>query len=380
MKDRDILPVLEGLKPLDLLADGELTRIAARRQHDTGARPLVPATARLGEAPFHRVIQQRHQIVLQQRQNRLQLRIAKAHVELQDLRAFGGDDQPGVEHPLKRDPLGDQPLQRRLDDLFHHVLRHRLGHDRRRSVGAHPAGVGTFVVIQQALVVLGGRQRHRRDAVGDDEERCFLPLQFFFDDDPLAGLLEDPVLHQQINGPQGFAERVGDDGAFAAAQAIRLDDDRGAQLAHVSARGLRIIEHRETGCRHVILLHEILGEGLAGFQACRPLGGAEDPQAPLLEDIDDALRQRPLRADDRQIHVSRFGKLRQRLEILGADIHQLGQLADAAVARRAVERVHLRRLAQLPEQCVLPSPRSHHQHLHGMSLLVFWMIVPISQD
>ena len=77
--------------------------------------------------------------------------------------------------PAKSTPLYGAPraLQRahgRMDDLVHHALVHRLGHDRRRRVGAHAAGIRPLVAVADALVVLRGGERDRGLAVAQREE------------------------------------------------------------------------------------------------------------------------------------------------------------------------------------------------------------------
>ena len=50
-----------------------------------------------------------------------------------------------------------------MDDALEDLLLDGLGHDGRRRVGAHAAGILAQVAVEGALVVLGGRERH--DAV-----------------------------------------------------------------------------------------------------------------------------------------------------------------------------------------------------------------------
>ncbi len=71
------------------------------------------------------------------------------------------------------------------------------------------------------------------------------------------------------------------------------------------------------------LTHQVLGEDLAPFQLGRFLPGAEDPQPLALEDVDDPLDQRLLRADDRQTDPFPLGELDQAPEVPRLDRHIL---------------------------------------------------------
>ena len=81
--------------------------------------------------------------------------------------------------PANSTPLNGAPRVRhaadgRPDDLVHGALRDLRRHDRRRRIGAHAAGVGTFLAVEHALVVLGRDQRQRMRAV-DERRNSSLP-------------------------------------------------------------------------------------------------------------------------------------------------------------------------------------------------------------
>ena len=128
-------------------------------------------------------MQQPAQRCLQKRKQRLDFRVTEAHVELDHLRAFAGQREPDVEHPLKRDA---QAGQCRLDHLCHHGF-HQIGwRPRQRRVGAHAAGVGPLVVVAHAFEVLRGHERDSRLPVADDEEGDLRPVEVLLDDDAAA--------------------------------------------------------------------------------------------------------------------------------------------------------------------------------------------------
>ena len=80
---------------------------------------------------------------------------------------------------------------------------HRRGHDRRGRVGAHAAGIGALIVIEDTLVILRRCQRKNMLAVGQDHERDFFAVEKFFDDDFVAGFAK------------GFSHQDLVDGAYA---------------------------------------------------------------------------------------------------------------------------------------------------------------------
>ena len=69
------------------------------------------------------------------------------------------------------------------------------------------------------------------------------------------------------------------------------------------------------------LTHQVLGEDLAPLQLGRFLAGTEDAQALALEDVDDPLDERLLRADDRQADPLALGELDQAPGIPRLDRH-----------------------------------------------------------
>src|SRR5690606_37398764 len=146
--------------------------------------------------------------------HRLGFRIAKADVELDDLRCTGGvDHQSGVEETGERHAVRRHPAHGGLDHLAHDPRVHLRRHHRRRGVGAHAAGIGAGVAIADALVVLAGGHWQRGGAVDDGDEAGLLAVEEFLDHHPRAGRAErvagQHVAHRQLR----FLQRRGDDDA-----------------------------------------------------------------------------------------------------------------------------------------------------------------------
>ena len=185
--------------------------------------------------------QQLGQRVDQPGQHHLGLGVAEARVELDDLHAGVGEDEAGVEQADERRALGVELADDGLghlagDEVDELLLAAELrAEPRERRVGAHAAGVGAGVAVEQALVVLGGAERQHVVAVAEEEER-----------DLGSGeeLLDEHRAERQVLvgvGDRGGAV-VGDDDALARGEAVGLDDvaeRRGRRARPRARRGWR---------------------------------------------------------------------------------------------------------------------------------------------
>ena len=123
-----------------------------------------------------------------------------------------------------------------VDDLAHDPRVQRRRHDRRRRVGAHPAGVRALVAVAQALVVLAGRERQAALAVDDDDEARFLAVEKLLDDELRARLAHRPLDEDPVDRRVRFRRGRGDDHALARGEAVGLHDDRRAACVDVRVR------------------------------------------------------------------------------------------------------------------------------------------------
>jgi len=101
------------------------------------------------------------------------------------------------------------------------------------------------------------------------------------------------------------------------------------------------------------LTHEVLGEDLAPFQLGRLLARSEDAQALALEDVDDPLGERLLRADDRQADTLALGELDQAPGIPRLDGHVMHVQGGPRVPGGAEGRRGPARLLEFPAKSVL---------------------------
>src|SRR5207244_7530846 len=107
------------------------------------------------------------------------------------------------------------------------------------------------VAVEDRLVVLGCRERQHVVAVGEGEERDPLPREELLDDDRRARGAERLPLQALADGLVGLGEGPAHDGALAAREPVRLDDERRAALATVAAGGGGGVEGRETRRREL---------------------------------------------------------------------------------------------------------------------------------
>ncbi|MNK95871.1 hypothetical protein D3C87_1161300 [compost metagenome] len=231
-------------------------------------------------------------------------------------------------------------------------------------VGAHAAGVGAGIGVQQALVVLAGGQGEHVLAIHQHDEAGFLAFQEFLDDHARAGIAELVVGQHHVDGVVRFFQRHRHDHTLAGGQAIGLDHDRGALGVDVGVRGGRIGKRLVGSRGDVVAMHERLGEVLGGLQLRGSLGRPEDAQATGAEHVDDAGGQRGLGADHGERHPFALHEGGEHLGI--GQRHVLQALVErrAAVARRHVHHLHLGGLGHFPRQRVLTSARTDNQYFH----------------
>ena len=211
-------------------------------------------------------------------------------------------------------------------------------------------------MVEDALVVLGRRQREKVVAVHQGHERGLLADEQLLDDHPVAGPAEDLPAHDAVEGGFGFGPAGAQDHSLARGQTVRLDRAR-LVPAHVSFGLVEVREDLAGGGGDAVLQHQFLGEGLAALEPGRLAVGSEHLEASALEQVADPQHQRLLRAHHGEVDGLPGSEIGQLLDLAGGDVHGLSLLADAGAAGGAVELVHPGApgaLAQLPRQRMLP--------------------------
>ena len=266
----------------------------------------APARAGCGaharEIAPRRGVEQLEPVAVVGRHEHRRLGIAEADVVLEHARDAPVDHQPHEEHAAEGGALGGHAAQRGLDDLAHHA-RVDLGRDDGRGrVGAHAAGVGAAVAVGDALVVLRGREGHgpraRRTRRGSSPPRRRGA--------PRARPWRRPRRARACARMRSMASHAsstvsGDDDPLARRQAVGLDDQRAPGRAHVALGRVGIVEDLEGRRGDAVTRAEALHERLGALEARGRAGRARTRARLRIERVDQAQRERQLRAHDDQI-------------------------------------------------------------------------------
>ena len=113
-----------------------------------------------------------------------------------------------------------------LDDVLHGGVDGLLLEPGHRAVAAHAAGVGPLVAGEDALVVLRRRERHRRLAVAEDEQRDLGAGEVLLGDEHVAGAAELARHEAGLHRLARLGLVLADEHALAGGQAVGLDDQR----------------------------------------------------------------------------------------------------------------------------------------------------------
>mmetsp|Transcript_76657 Transcript_76657/g.165874 ORF Transcript_76657/g.165874 Transcript_76657/m.165874 type:complete len:694 (+) Transcript_76657:3096-5177(+) len=331
------------------------------------------------QPPLHAALEHAVEVALQQRHDRLRLRVSEAAIELDDLRAVCREHQPGEEAAPELRLLTLHPLDGRHEDLPLDALEHRGVDGGRRREGAHAAGVRALVPVEGALVVLRRRQHRHVGAVGQAEDGALRALHLLLEHDLRARLTHGPLLEEVADGRLGLVAVGRHDDALAGRQAARLNHHLEGRLVDVgqgSLEALLALEGLVDRGGDLVAGHEVLGEGLGGLDLRGCLGRPEGRDALGLQNVHDAVCEHYLGADDHQVDVlilaegDDLREVRSRdlqggsdergvAEVLGA---QGVGAAGAAVAGGHVHAAHLDGGGDLAGQGVLARPGAEDQH------------------
>ncbi len=240
-----------------------------------------------------------------------------------------------------------------------------LGRDHGRGrVGAHAAGVGPAVAVEDALVVLARGERQRVLAVGHDDEARFLAGHELLDDDAVPGVAQLAAREHHVHRGVRFGGVHRDHDALACGQPVGLDHDRRALLVDVGVRGRGLGEGLVERGRDAVAHHEALGEILGGLELGGGLARAEDAQPGMQEGVDHAGRERPLRPHHGEVDFLLQGKGDQLGNPRDIDVVEPVLARGAGIARRDIDAGDARRLDQLPRQRVFAAAAADNEEFH----------------
>src|SRR5690606_10859627 len=294
--------------------------------------------------------------------------VAHPAVELECAdRPIGGDHEPGIEKAGEGNAVGRHAFDGGADDLAQHPGMHHRRDHRGGRIGAHAAGIGAGIAVEQSLVVLARGEREDVLAVDHHDEARFLAFEEVLDDHPRTGLAHAAVGEHQVDGGMRLADIGGNHHALAGGEAVGLDDDRGAAALDVRMGRGGVGEGLVGGRRDAMALHEGLGEILGGFELRRRARRTEDLESARTEDVDDSLGQRRLGADDGEADLLALGERGEGQRVGNRDVARPGFARGAAVARRDDDLLDPGRARQAPGQRVFAPARADHEDLHAVS-------------
>ena len=264
--------------------------------------------------------------------------IAEADVELEDFGAGGGEHQASVEEAGEGGSFDGHLVECGEHDAVHDLAGLGGGEEAGVEVSAHAAGVGAFVVVEDALVVLGGGEGQEGCAGAEADEADFFAFEEFFEEEMGA---------EAFDGVFGLGGGGGDDDAFAAGETVGFDDDGQGEAGEGGVGFLISGDLDGAGGGDGGAFEELFGEDFGAFEAGGGLGGADDVEIALAETVDDAGDQRGFGADDGEVDGEGFGEVGVTGDVSGRG-EAAGELGDAGVAGAGDEIGDLGRLGQAP--------------------------------
>ncbi len=304
--------------------------------------------------------QGRNQVAFNSRQNHLGLRIPETTVEFKRLGSRFGHHQTGIEHALVVDSAILQ-LRERSSEYFPLDDRHQFGRENRGGrIRTHATRVGTLIVVEGPLVILGAGQQHHMNAIGQGQHGHFLALEKFFNKNAPTGIAEGTLHQGLMNRPLGLLQRGAHGNALPGRKPLGLDHDGRSDIMDevYGFRGIRKGAGLGGGhsCRH----HDILGKNLAPLHPGSLFRGTKHTQALFFKKIREAGAKWSLGS-----HHSQIGSVFTRPghdapHILRADIQIRRQLRRSGITGRTEDLRLAAVMNQLPNQGVFPPPSANH--------------------
>ncbi len=201
-------------------------------------------------------------------------------------------------------------------------------------------------------------------AVGERQHADLRALEVLLDDDAAAGFAEHALHHGGDHGALGVLPGKADHHALAQRQAVGLDHHRKRRGLHILQRGLGVVEHLVGRGGDVILLHQVLGEHLAGLDAGGPGVRPEARDAQRVQPVHAPQRQRVVRGHHGEVSRVGLRVFDDALDIRGPDVHAGRVLRDARVAGQRHDFGDLRVLPELFDDGVLAPAAADDQYPH----------------
>ena len=218
-------------------------------------------------------------------------------------------------------------------------------------------------------MVLAGGHGHGVRAVAKGQERGLLADERLFHHDLGPGLAERARDQRLVHGGQRLFLGRGHGHALAGGQTVGLDHHGRADLFHVGPGRGGVGEGRVGGRRHAGRGHDVLGEGLAAFEA-RGVGvRAEAGDAGRFHGVADAGHERRFGAGHDEVDAAVLGQGHEPGDVAVGDGDVFAHARRTAVSGRGEHRRHVGAFHERTGQGVLPPARADHEYAHEVSLL-----------
>lgn len=227
--------------------------------------------------------------------------VAEADIVLEDFRSGGGHHQSGVKEAGKGGAFALELVDDGLHDGVHHLLSHVAIEEAGVGVSAHAAGVGAFVVIGDALVVLRGFEGDNAFAVREADEADLLAFEEFLEDNTGARGADESAGEHGADDGFGFIGIFEDDDALTGGESVGFDDERALEPRQGLDGDFGVIGGDVGSGGDAGAVHEVLGEDLAAFELGGGLGGSKDEAAFAAEGVNDAIDEGGFGSDDGEV-------------------------------------------------------------------------------
>ena len=228
-------------------------------------------------------------------------RVSHPDVVLENLWPLGRHHEAAVEEASKRTACSAKSVERRLDDGIDDRGARVVAQDRRVAVGTHAAGVRSFIVVENGLVILRGRIDEVVVTVAEDDEADLFTLQELLEYDAAAGVTDELSRQHGLRGFAGFLLALGQHDALARGEAVCFQRNGETEAADVLVDVAGVFKKREIGSGNAVLPHELFGKELAAFQLGGELRRTYNRKLSHRERIHEPVRQWRFRADDREV-------------------------------------------------------------------------------
>lgn len=276
------------------------------------------------------------EISLEQRKDGLRLWVTKADVVFQNLCAALGHHQASEETADESVARLLHAVNCGLQNSLVDVVELFLADDtvRAGSVGAHTTSVWAGVSISDSLVVLSRGQRGDDFTVTEGEDGALFSLEELFDDDAIACIAELACEHDVLECLSGLFFCLRNDDTLACSQAVCFDDDVMVNGVEVFGGSIVVAKVLVGSCWDVVLLHEVLGEGLAALHASCRLAGTKDVDTVdiLLEVVGDSCYEGRFWAGYQEVDLFLVGEFGEGREVFLRNFVDIGHLLQAAIS------------------------------------------------